>query len=947
MTNKMFEIKNIFVFCFVSLLLLGCDPNSKLAQMAAGAGYCEEAVAKLSECCKDSVLSPSYPEACRDFEDGITPAVLLFLSDGCKNNGGGFVGQGSSETALAKDVRDLSCEKLLPTLNVLWGGEDGDIDGDTDKDSDGDIDEADGDKETDTVVDGDDEVDDEVDGDDTETDTACVDDTPCNDNDPCTVDDICTNGVCEGSLKDCSDWDSDCQEGYCASNGNCDSRPLEDNLSCNDGNDCTESDVCKNGACLGTAVSDDSQTACDDDDLCTIGDICIEGICRSGNPKDCSELDDNKCVKGVCDDGVCGAENIADNTFCALGDPCVVDSRCNAGVCEITESKDCSQEDDQCNIGVCGTGGVCEKAPRPDDTVCSDNNLCTEGDRCVSGVCEALAPKDCSDGKSCTEDSCSEVGGEAVCKNELLDNFCYINQICYSDTFPNPANEYCEICDWTKDVSNWTPLSDESCTDDDPCTVGDMCQNGVCMPGDEKDCSALDGQCVLGVCGNGGVCDTESRPDDTECSDENVCTEGDLCNAGSCIPGPLKDCSAEDTECAIGTCNEANGVCYQSPREGTPTCSDDDPCTVDDYCSGILCESGEPKDCSSLDEECVTGVCRESDGACIAEDKTNNTPCSDANACTLGDRCVEGTCTPTGNKDCGDGKDCTDDNCEESNGVCSNPVKDDACLIDDTCYANLDTHPEDSACLICDSGSPLAWTLVAGYCYIAEECVTDNDPHPTEPDCQYCYADELLGDLYDWTSRADETGCSDDNECTVGDRCLSGACTSTGEKDCPESVGNPCWLPLCIPPDGTCSWNSFGREGEDCNPEDSTLVNTVCDLGICTGDALPLSIAEGETALSVTRYLDMDGVVGTMCVSLGIVTDDSALVLVTISSLSTTVTLHDHSAGIDPLDIEMELNDFAGEDKTGLWTIEITADNTEVSTTLNSFSIDFVACPSK
>src|SRR5689334_12060879 len=104
-----------------------------------------------------------------------------------------------------------------------------------------------------------------------------------------------------------------------------------DGAGCDDGNACTQTDVCQNGVCVGTnpvictaqdqchaagtcnpgtglcsnPVRPDG-TACNDGNACTINDFCSAGVCTSGNPITCTAQD--QChVAGTCSPatGVC------------------------------------------------------------------------------------------------------------------------------------------------------------------------------------------------------------------------------------------------------------------------------------------------------------------------------------------------------------------------------------------------------------------------------------------------------------------------------------------------------------------------------------------------------------------------------------------------------------------------------------------------------------------
>jgi hypothetical protein len=64
-----------------------------------------------------------------------------------------------------------------------------------------------------------------------------------------------------------------------------------------------------------------------------------------------------------------------------------------------------------CNTGRCDAAhGVCVYTPVEDNKACDDKDACTSGDVCKAGACVGKAI-DCSDGTSCTADSCDKVKG--------------------------------------------------------------------------------------------------------------------------------------------------------------------------------------------------------------------------------------------------------------------------------------------------------------------------------------------------------------------------------------------------------------------------------------------------------------------------------------------------------------------------------------------------------
>lgn len=220
---------------------------------------------------------------------------------------------------------------------------------------------------------------------------------------------------------------------------------------------------------------------------------------------------------------------------------------------------------------------------------------------------------------------------------------------------------------------------DGTSCDDDKCTVGGVCQAGQCVGAKPKDCSPLDGPCTLGVCdATTGLCNATEKLDGTPCDDDSPCTTGDGCSGGICVGGDPKDCSALDGSCVAGVCNPMSGQCEAKPETGSH-CDDGDPCTQLDTCQSGQCIAGTPKDCSSLAGPCVDGVCDALTGACTTEPRNEGAACDDGNGCTTGETCTSGKCaagTPVlDGTACDDGSTCTSDDvctagtCKGSSGT--------------------------------------------------------------------------------------------------------------------------------------------------------------------------------------------------------------------------------------------------------------------------------------
>jgi hypothetical protein len=114
--------------------------------------------------------------------------------------------------------------------------------------------------------------------------------------------------------------------------------------------------------------------------------------------------DQNPCTKDSCDPEthLCINDPATDGTSCVAGDLCTLEAACKSGVCVGTKARDCTVPSDQCHeSGYClPTTGLCTYPNSADHKACDDGNLCTTGDQCVSGVCQA-APIQCGAGLTC------------------------------------------------------------------------------------------------------------------------------------------------------------------------------------------------------------------------------------------------------------------------------------------------------------------------------------------------------------------------------------------------------------------------------------------------------------------------------------------------------------------------------------------------------------------
>jgi len=513
---------------------------------------------------------------------------------------------------------------------------------------------------------------------------------PCNDKNACTQTDLCISGVCTGSNPlQCDDGNA-CTNDFCDPASGC--KYTYNEAPCNDGNKCTTGDVCQGGTCVGSgllACNDFNPCTtdtcdpvngcsyslntlpCDDGNACTNTDTCAAGVC-SGKAVSCA--DGNPCTSDACDP-VKGCTFAPVAGPCDDGNPCTVGDSCQLGKCLSGNAISCD-DGNPCTKDTCGQGGQCSYAAL-DGVACDDGNECTVNDFCVAGKCYGsgnpsccLKDADCDDGNQCTKDTCVLETGQCL--------------------------------------SQAAPMNGLACNkDDNGCTGGDSCSNGVCNVGAPVDCSGTADACNAAVCQSTGIqtykCVKSPKTKGTPCEDGKFCTTGDTCDGlGACSSGPAVDCTKLSGGCISGVCNESLDKCEGTPvTDGKPCNADDNGCTAGDKCVAGNCVKGAPADCSWLSAACIIGVCNPTgpsnpDGfTCEPQFKPKGTSCNDGLYCTVSDQCDDtGWCGGGTPNPCDAVKDsCNDAQCKEDvdkclpvpkpNGTACND--NDACTMGDAC----------------------------------------------------------------------------------------------------------------------------------------------------------------------------------------------------------------------------------------------------------------------
>jgi len=270
-----------------------------------------------------------------------------------------------------------------------------------------------------------------------------------------------------------------------------------------------------------------------------------------------------------------------DMLFCTEGDTCDAMLAC------VGTPRDCG-DGDACTSDMCDEGmGVCVNPPAPMGTSCGDGDYCTVNDECDgAGSCMAGSARDCSDGLSCTSDTCDE--GNDECDSVLNSSNCLIFGSCRSSGAQRSSNP-CEICDPSNSQSEWSAgpagLTCGSSTCDMGVETTPTCDDmGACEP--------VASPCPYDVCHDETFCATcgldDHCPDATYCRatecvlaapNGSVCDRGRRCLSGHCVDGICCD-----TECS-GACESC--AYLASPGTCTPHPAGTDP---EDVCGMNICD---------------------------------------------------------------------------------------------------------------------------------------------------------------------------------------------------------------------------------------------------------------------------------------------------------------------------------------------------------------------
>ncbi|MBT9555653.1 MAG: hypothetical protein IV100_06465 [Myxococcales bacterium] len=366
----------------------------------------------------------------------------------------------------------------------------------------------------------------------------------CNDGDPCTSTDACAQGTCIGQPYSCDDGLS-CTADVCLGSGTCSHKV--DGTAClidgrcvapgtePEGNPCLICDPARENHAYSETTSD-----CDDGNACTQGDVCAGGVCES--------------VPVVCSDGLtCTTDSCSPDGTCKstlLQGFCLIAGACHAGGAFMTGN----------TCGAC-VPSTSTAAWTPVPGLCNDGNACTVNDQCEGLTCKPGVAASCSDNNPCTTNVCNPQTGCQSSPNTLP---CDDGNECTSnDTCAAGACKGTFTCDCQNDVD---------CDPAPPCFEPPTCENNSCQYR-PVECVDAGGECVDNVCVPGIGCQLQAVDEGKTCNSADECAETALCSSGTCKVQTYENCD-DGNVCTDDVCDSTTGGCVQTPNQKFFACYD-------------------------------------------------------------------------------------------------------------------------------------------------------------------------------------------------------------------------------------------------------------------------------------------------------------------------------------------------------------------------------------
>ena len=349
---------------------------------------------------------------------------------------------------------------------------------------------------------------------------------PCDDGSGCTGNDTCQDGLCVGDLGDVCE---------CASDGDC--QPFEDDNQCNGRLRCEEGGCqidptsivqcaqpaagCQVAHCVPSTgectLKNTTDITCSDGNLCTQDDTCVDGGCK-GTPYACN--DNNTCTVDSC--------LPAEGCVYQLLDECGPN-------CNVAAGKQCSPGDTQ----DCGTGGSQECTTNCQWGLCAFQGTCTAGHTQSCGNCGAQTCGNDNEWGTCLNQGACAAGQTQSCENGGTQSCtvgCDWGPCQGGGACENGASQVCGFC------------GTQTCTADNQWGA---CQNqGVCELGETQPCGngglqTCSASCQWGSCQGEGVCAAGATKPCGNCGTQtcNANNQWAACqNQGACSPGQSQGC---------------------------------------------------------------------------------------------------------------------------------------------------------------------------------------------------------------------------------------------------------------------------------------------------------------------------------------------------------------------------------------------------------------------
>ncbi len=543
---------------------------------------------------------------------------------------------------------------------------------------------------------------------------------------------------------------------------------------------------------------------CEADDLCDATGACPPRYAPSGTT--CGMPGTGECdLQDTCDGaGLCDTHVLPRGTSCG--------SPRNNPPCDLPDSCDGAG---QCGANRLAQGSVCGNAPA---TECDGVDTCDAQGNCQLNYVARDTPCLSSTENDCNHaDTCDGVG---TCLANLEPEF----TPCVRDANSGIDNTctHPDTCDAAGVCQQRHEPSTTACDDGLDCTVGDHCNNGLCVKGapdndlcGPPDCRDLSvpGCCATWAC---DVNDTDPvsrgckftpltagslacRPSRSSCDAPELCNGTKDCPADVARPSGYECaapmCSATEARPRM-TCNGMSFTCATQPSCDPFTCNATQSacrttCTTSSQClEAYYCDTrtgrceprtpgGEPCDDASVCATpfCVDGVC--CDASCEGQ----------CEACNVAGR--EGVCSPIPEGD--DPVDYDNEACESDGTVCGGAC--DGVTTSECGYPPRATECSPAAC------DPTANEGVeASFCDGAGACARE-EPVSCSP--YACGSDACNGD------------CTVDGDCDAASYCQAGMCEPRrGDGEMCSRAGQ-CRSGFCA--DGVCCESSCDGQCEACD----------------------------------------------------------------------------------------------------------------------------------